>query len=125
MPCRCASAAYKFAPKAIKASHRPQSRSQTIGARRPSKGLVSDLLCDTLLMPDTTSRGGRPSIDNKPFASTSHDAGVLSTASQRAWLAKALAGTGAGVVACVLCSPLDVAKTRMQVLSQDSVNAAK
>ena len=33
------------------------------------------------------------------------------------WLAKSLSGAGAGVVATVLCSPLDVAKSRMQVQS--------
>ena len=53
-------------------------------------------------------RGGTP-----PTTSTATDDRRKSVD----WLAKSLSGAGAGVVATVLCSPLDVAKSRMQVQS--------
>ena len=66
--------------------------------------------------------GGHPSSgSSSSLGGSSHGSSSSTAPSESQWLAKALAGTGAGVAATALCSPLDVAKTRIQV--QSSVEA--
>ena len=66
--------------------------------------------------------GGHPSSgSSSSLGGSSHGSSSSTAPSESQGLAKALAGTGAGVAATALCSPLDVAKTRIQV--QSSVEA--
>ena len=67
----------------------------------------------TLLVHQLNTRLGMVTSTTKP----SSPAAERSGSDIYPWLCKALAGTSSGIAATILCSPLDVAKTRIQVQS--------